>query len=586
MRTRKWFGITWLLAALSGGCGGGGGDAPPPAPPSNNVGAGWVSIDSPTPDQATTDRVSIPVSGEAFINASCALSGCGDPVNTGVTITWINSTTGSTGSASQSFRICFFLVYFLCDNNWGASIPLAPGSNSIRITAADAHGNSGSATITIQRVPDVTAPTVVSTSPTHQAQGTSVDASLSATFNEPMNPATIDGTNFVLLDSNNNAIPGAVTYTGYTARFDPANFLSSASSYSARITRAARDAAGNPLASDFVWTFSTGAPQWLTTSTINAQAHPFHTAVWTGTRMIVWGQDGTGASYDPATDKWQSISQTGAPSRHTNAVWTGLEMLIWSSQTTIGGRYNPATDTWLPISTANAPSPRNDASVIWSGTEMIVWGGFDAAWTSLDNGASYDPLTDTWRPITATFAVKGRGSHTAVWTGTEMIIWGGGGGGFTTPGARYDPATNGWRPIAFSNSPTDRTGHTAVWTGTHMFIWGGDKHVSGDPLTNAGALYDPSTNRWQATTTVDSPSPRSGHSAIWTGSEMIVWGGVDSSRAAVSTGGRYNPVTNKWSPLETTGAPSARAGHTGVWTGSAMIVWGGSSNNMGGRFIP
>lgn len=585
MDTRKLLGITWLLAAVLGGCGGGG-DAPPPAPPSNNVGAGWVTVTSPTSDQRTTDQSSVRLSGGAFINQNCALTGCGDPINTGVNVTWINSATGSTGSASQSFRVCFFLAYYLCDNHWSASIPLAPGSNNIRITAADAHGNSGSAAITIQRVPDVTAPTVVSTSPTHQAQGASVAASLSATFSEPMDPATIDSASFVLLDSNNNSIPGTVTYSGNTARFDPTNFLSSASTYTARITRAARDNAGYPLASDVVWTFSTGAPQWLATSTINAQAYPFHTAVWTGTRMIVWGQNGTGASYDPATDKWQSISQSGAPSSHTNAVWTGVEMLIWSSQTSIGGRYNPATDTWRPVSAANAPSPRNNASVIWSGTEMIVWGGFNSAFNSLNTGASYDPLTDTWRVISTSLAAMGRGSHTAVWTGTEMIVWGGGGGNFTGTGARYNPMTNSWRATALPNSPVDRTDHTAVWTGTQMIIWGGDKHVFGDTLTNTGALYDPSTNRWQATTTVDAPTPRSGHSAIWTGSEMIVWGGVDSSGMAASTGGRYNPATNKWGPLETAGAPSARPGHTSVWTGSAMIVWGGSSNNTGGRFIP
>lgn len=587
MRTGFLLGIGCLLAALTSGCGGGGeGDAPPLVDP-NRVGAGWITIDASTPQESSTDSVSIAMSGEAFINPSCAINGCGDPINTGVEVTWINSTNGTSGSARQDFRVCFFLLFFLCDHHWTASIPLALGSNNVRITAADAFGNVGTVTRTIQRVPDVTAPTVIATSPAKDAQGVPVNATLSVRFSEPMDPTSLNGTTFVLLDSSNNAVPGAVSVVGPTAILDPAGFLSTNSTYSARITTAARDIVGNPLTNDVVWTFSTGAPVWLTTSTINAPGYPFHTVVWTGSQMIVWGQSGSGASYDPAANAWKSISQTGAPSGHTHAVWTGSEMLIWNSKAGNGGRYDPATDAWRPISTMNAPSSRDNASVVWSGAEMIVWGGLDPALTSLSDGASYDPLADTWRPVTTTtLAVVGHSSHTAVWTGTEMIIWGGGCCGFTTRGARYDPATNSWRQIALSNSPTNRTGHTAVWTGTQMIIWGGDKHVSGDSLTNSGARYDPSTNSWGPTTTVDSPSPRSGHTAIWTGSEMIVWGGVDTSGLAVSSGGRYNPVTDKWSPLDATGAPPARAGHTSVWTGSSMIVWGGSSLNTGGSLIP
>ena len=55
---------------------------------------------------------------------------------------------------------------------------------------------------------------------------------------------------------------------------------------------------------------------------------------------------------------------------------------------------------------------------------------------------------------------------------------------------------------------------------------------------------------------------------------MIVWGGITTS-GYVNTGGRYNPTTDSWIPTTTTGAPGARYQHTSVWTGSEMIVWGG-----------
>jgi Glycosyl hydrolase family 99 len=80
------------------------------------------------------------------------------------------------------------------------------------------------------------------------------------------------------------------------------------------------------------------------------------------------------------------------------------------------------------------------------------------------------------------------------------------------------------------------------------------------------------------------------HTAVWTGSEMIVWGGITFT----GTGGRYNPGTNSWTATSITNAPSARGAHTAVWTGSEMIVWGGvfydantgnlQGLNTGGRY--
>src|SRR5439155_15792653 len=79
---------------------------------------------------------------------------------------------------------------------------------------------------------------------------------------------------------------------------------------------------------------------------------------------------------------------------------------------------------------------------------------------------------DTWRP---TFKVVPdvRYYHTAVWTGSEMIIWGGGGPGYLNSGGKYIPATDTWMPTSTTNVPTARYLHTAIWTGTEMIVWGG-----------------------------------------------------------------------------------------------------------------
>jgi len=111
-----------------------------------------------------------------------------------------------------------------------------------------------------------------------------------------------------------------------------------------------------------------------------------------------------------------------------------------------------------------------------------------------------------------------------------------------------------------------------------MIVWGGN------PPVNTGGRYNPSTDSWTATSTTNAPSPRVGHTAVWSGSEMIVWGGNDGF-GNLDIGGRYDPSTDSWTATSTTNAPSARSQHRAVWTGTEMIVWGGTPGplNTGGR---
>jgi hypothetical protein len=121
-----------------------------------------------------------------------------------------------------------------------------------------------------------------------------------------------------------------------------------------------------------------------------------------------------------------------------------------------------------------------------------------------------------------------------VWTGNEMIVWGGEEAPFSwdTNGGRYNPGTDSWTATSNSNPPFPRGNHTAVWSGSEMIIWGG---YSYDYL-NSGGRYNPSTDSWAATSTSNAPAGREYHTAVWSGSEMIIWGGVPGP---LNTGGRY-----------------------------------------------
>src|SRR5436190_5156562 len=94
---------------------------------------------------------------------------------------------------------------------------------------------------------------------------------------------------------------------------------------------------------------------------------------------------------------------------------------------------------------------------------------------------------------------------------------------------------------------------------------------------------------WTATSTSNAPSGRAAHNAVWAGNEMIVWGGYffDGFYHYLNTGGRYNPELNSWTATTSANAPDGRVADTALWNGSEMIVWGGISNGYtgtGGRY--
>ena len=226
---------------------------------------------------------------------------------------------------------------------------------------------------------------------------------------------------------------------------------------------------------------------------------------------------------------WRAATNILGPRVWHSAVWTGTEMIIWGGEFydgtyhyyNTGARYNPTTARWTTMSTSNAPIPRSTHVAVWTGTEMIVWGGIYviAGDHYLNDGGRYNPATDTWTPITTTDAPGPRYNGRAVWSGSEMIVWGGTGPGIRSlaDGGRYDPVSNFWSSVSPAGQPTARSVHSAIWTGTEMIVWGGIYYQGGNQRFNDGGRYHPGSNSWTAVSTAVAPDARTGHSAIWTG---------------------------------------------------------------------
>lgn len=116
-----------------------------------------------------------------------------------------------------------------------------------------------------------------------------------------------------------------------------------------------------------------------------------------------------------------------------------------------------------------------------------------------------------------------------------------------------------------------------------VIVWGGvDEH---DDKLATGAMYSATNDRWTEIDPLDAGEARFGHRALWTGEQLVVWGGYTPSQTAGATaaerleetpyyGAAYDPVLATWDPLPESGL-APRIGHSMIWTGRELIVFGG-----------
>jgi len=315
-------------------------------------------------------------------------------------------------------------------------------------------------------------------------------------------------------------------------------------------------------------------------------------SVWTGRQMLVFGRAqpkppwsvDVAAAYNPAAGTWRRLAPFhGLKGNYEGrywAVWTGKEMLVFGPADFQA--FNPAANHWrrLPM---NAAPP--GGIVVWTGREMIGWGG-GCCGDASSEGAAYNPVTNTRRKL-ARSPLAPEQRPIGAWTGRELVLFVSGIKPTTTKpwpaqlarAAAYNPATDTWRRIA--PLPAVRTDANAVWDGREVLVVGG----TGAPRARTGErspaavgfAYNPVTNRWRRLPRMD--AGRAGAAAVWTGKRLLIWGGTTSTSSGVklmtpNQGLAYDPMANRWSPLPRAPLPG-RLDPTVVWTGHAMIVWGG-----------
>ncbi len=123
---------------------------------------------------------------------------------------------------------------------------------------------------------DTTRPTITSTSPVNGTGGVAQGTTVTATFSEPMDPTTITTATVELRDPASAIVPASVSYntSNRTATLTPTSPLLSGTAYNAKVTTGVKDLAGNALAADQTWSFTTGSGPTCPCSAWNSSATP------------------------------------------------------------------------------------------------------------------------------------------------------------------------------------------------------------------------------------------------------------------------------------------------------------------------
>jgi hypothetical protein len=274
--------------------------------------------------------------------------------------------------------------------------------------------------------------------------------------------------------------------------------------------------------------------------------------------VCVAGCGGGAGSGDRPTDSalaelpsgWSELPAPPEVRSRGAIVWTGEELLVWGGYVFSGSGEDVdqsdgfafAADEreWKSMAAAPLAARVHPASA-WTGEELLIWGGMDGRQELFfGDGAAYDPNADRWRRLPD--ASIGARAPLSVWTGDELLIWGTAVRVHPRPrdGAAYDPTTNAWRPIA--DAPIELTDATAVWTGREMVVFGAALHGGNFPETPTAiaAAYEPATDTWREL--LDSSLSPQASTAAWTGQELIAWDYLNGTAA-------LDPREDEWRPL-------------------------------------
>ena len=393
----------------------------------------WTFRTLPAPTPPTVIST-VPVDGATSVPINQALSATFSAAMTPATI---DTTTFTLAETTSGTAVTGTVTYVPAGSvaTFTPTASLAPTTEYTATITTGAKNLAGTGlasnyvwTFTTAALPIVVPPTVVSTIPLDLATDVPLNQVVSATFSKAMNPATISSATFTLTAPGTPpvAVPGLVAYAavGNTLTFTPTANLAPSTLFTATITTGAQDLTGTPLASNYVWTFTTG------------------TAVSTTPPEIVSTVPKNLATGVPLS---QAVSATFTEAMNPLTI-TSSTFLLYEG-TSASGTPIPATITYDAVDFIATLTPTAPLTASTSYTATVTIGATDLAGNPLGTTGAPNPWTFT----TGTAVVP-----PPVVLGPTISLFGGFGGGAGMTNQGIHTVVNG--DIGTTGASTTMTG--------------------------------------------------------------------------------------------------------------------------------
>lgn len=442
---------------------------------------------------------------------------------------------------------------------------------------------------------DTTAPTVVSKSPDDGAASVGLSATVSVQFSEAISSSSVTTDSLVVTKMGGPTIAGVIHVQAETATFSPVGMLDPSATYEVKVTTGVTDSAGNHLAAQAAWTFTTGTASWTAPMALAndldraadadlsvALKNGFGVAVWpmrvcSGTSCAIaseiWGATYANGTWTTPTAAFATGSQVSASTvgRAVAIDDQGRAMAVWNQRgpqfaQIMASRYVPGTGWSTPIridsenlgnatDAAVAIDAAGNAYVAWSQNSGTTPPVVANLWVNRFNGSAWGTATKLNVSGSATFP-----SVTAGAAGFAAVTWS---QGTNVMGSIFK--TGSWSAPAVVGAGFDRSNALVLPDSSVVVVWPSTSDVLANRYTGAWGTATPIDAQ---TTTVQS--------------DMALATSSDSKAIALWVQGqdvwqsRFNPAQGVWGSASKIEAAAGAANDISLefsTTGRGLAVW-------------
>jgi len=414
--------------------------------------------------------------------------------------------------------------------------------------------------------PDTIPPSIATVTPVDGSSDIDEQSIITVTFDEAMDAATLNAASF-RLQKNGTQLSGTVQSSGNSAVFIPTVALEQGTLYSVIVTDNAKDLAGNPIAADYSWSFTTQSEEDLTPPTV----------------VLTDPQDGHKVPYLTSQVSAYFSEEMDAASINTDT------FILENTRGKVAGNINYSNNK----ATLNITDPRLDLNSRYSATITDFVKDSNGLRMAQEHQWEFITLDGSWQGAaliesdtgTTTYpqvAVDTSGNAVAVWLqydGTRNNIW----------ANRFDVLSGSWQGATLIESDTGDASSPQVAvddSGNAMAVW---YQSDGSDYSIYANHFDALSSSWQGAALIESGTGRaySPQVAVDTnGNAIAIWYQYDGTYSNIYTN-RFDVLSGSWQGavlIENDNTDSAYNPQVVIDTnGNAMAIWyqsDGTRNNI------